>query len=159
MSGAVVKFQPNKQEVSTLLDGLEEGSYIPPEKVEDILGVSREMAVYSFGCMKLREFLEDELQKRGMFVWIKQSSFGLQILKNEETAQHGTEQALNDLRSCARKFHKTQACVRVGELKEEDRDRYDRRMAYINRVLLHSKNEEQRLFGRKTLLQELEETE
>lgn len=124
---------------------IKQGSFIPPEPIEKLLGVSRDKAAYSLAVVGLRGALEAVIEKQsGRRYWTRQLNGGIKFLTTAEAATFGDSQfdAMGKRRDML--HHKIAVVVDpyIDELTPAEQERYRQRKMYRERLLLHEKETE-----------------
>lgn len=121
---------------------IEQGTYIPPEVIEPIIGITRDKAAYGLALMGLRGSLQTLVEKQtGRFFQVCQRKSGIQFLDTSEAARYGSQwfrayqrrKELVHLETC------NAVDDHLDELSEQERRRYVEDRRFRARILLHDK--------------------
>ena len=115
---------------------IEEGHFVPAEKLEELMGISRDRAQYGIEMMNLKKLLEGALRAIGRDVWIRQENSGLRVMTVLEASEYGFRQVELGEQKMDHAYKKMQVCVRRDDLPEDVLASYDRRMHRVARKLL-----------------------
>ena len=123
------------------------GTFIPPEPIEHVTGIDRNLAKYSLKIMGLRKALEAHLEAlTGRKFMTRMSNCGIRVLTTSEAATHSLQAQDN----CGTRMdvwhHRGRVCVDpyLDELSESQRKHYKAKQETNSRILLHMKEIELR---------------
>ena len=114
----------------------EEGHFVPAEKLEELMGISRDRAQDGIEMMNLKKLREGALRAIGRDVWIRQENSGLRVMTVLEASEYGFRQVELGEQKMDHAYKKMQGCVRRDDLAEDVLESYDRRLHRVARKLL-----------------------
>ncbi len=74
-------------------DTLDKGSFIPPERIESLIGLRRDHAQYSLRVLRLCERITEELAAREKRVTVVGDNHGIRILTDMEASEYNNRAA------------------------------------------------------------------
>lgn len=84
---------------------LTKGQYIPPEDVEQIVGILRTDAdAYNLALLKLRDKIEDDSDAAGYPLQLRQKDKGLLVMTDEEAVDYRAKRFADGLRTSGRQM-------------------------------------------------------
>ena len=133
----------NKETAAALMadlgNGPFDGMYISAEKLERVIGCTRDLVKYGLALMSLRNAIEQHAEAvSGQRVMTRQEKGGIRFLTAREAAVHGV--AAQDNKWDGLKYHheRTKACVdsRLDELSDPEKTTYQQKQEVFSRMLL-----------------------
>jgi hypothetical protein len=124
---------------------LKQGDFIPPETIENTTGIQRDHRDYGLVVMQLRKAIEGIIEsKTGRLILTRQSDAGIRFLTTSEAAKHGCNRVESNRLASEYWFHRTGLAVDkyLDELSSQERERYEEKRHFNQRMLLHQKQME-----------------
>lgn len=123
------------------------GTFIPPEAIEHVTGIDRNLAKYSLKIMGLRKALEAHLEAMtGRRFMTRMSNCGIRVLTTSEAATHSLQSQDNSRSRMDLWHHRGRVCVDpyLDDLSSSEKKHYQAKQEMNSRILLHMKEVELR---------------
>ncbi len=115
-------------------DELDKGSFIPPEKIESLLGVRRDHAQYALRVLRLCEQITEELAAREKRVTVVGDGGGIRILTDAEASAYNNRAADLAYSKMGRSLARLQA-VDPTEFEDNTKRLHERRLLVVGHML------------------------
>lgn len=114
-------------------DALEKGSYIPPETLEHVFQVGRDMGAYSLKIVGMCNEIMRQLSDRGIDVVAKRHKSGIKILNDVEASAYTYQEAQLAMLKYRRNLTRALAVDR-SQLDDKSQATHDGRLLVMSRV-------------------------
>lgn len=116
-------------------DGIQKGSYIPADELEDILGLDADSATFNLVVLEFSRQIADELEIRGRPATVIIEDRGIRVLTDAESSSYNARRFVLAQRQMFEAHSRSQRTVELRALTPEQQKDHVRRLEIQGRYL------------------------